>query len=86
MLTWFSRLVLTVVALAAALNYFSFWWIGAAAFFAAAVALSSGPTYGIIITANREGRLGVFPALLAVRMVPYLVFGAFVFWIARLLS
>ncbi|MBB6469266.1 hypothetical protein HNQ96_005155 [Aminobacter lissarensis] len=73
-------------AIASGLGYFSYWWVLLPAFLAGALSLANGPGYGLVIDANRRGRLGVFPWLLAVNTVPWLLVAGAVFWVVAALT
>ena len=75
-----------VAAVLAGLEYFSFWWVMIPAFLAASLVLSNGPGFDIAATANREGRLGVFPRMLAVQFVVQLTFAGAVYGLTRLFT
>jgi hypothetical protein len=73
-------------AVAAGLGYFSFWWTLIPAFFAGSFALFNGPGYDTIMRANREGRTGVFPTMLAVSIAAHLLSASAAYGITRLIS
>jgi len=73
-------------AIASGLGYFAFWWVLLPAFLAGALSLANGPGYGLVIDANRQGRLGVFPWLLAVNTLPWLLVAGVVFWVVAALA
>jgi hypothetical protein len=69
MLGCISILTVVAVSLGAGLGKFSVWWILLPALFAGSFALSNGPSFDVVIRANHEGRLGVFPKVLAYHML-----------------
>ena len=69
------------VGIAAGLHLMSFWWVLAPAFIAASFLLSNGPGFGTILRANKEGRLGVFPAMLAFNMLPQLAIAGIAYFV-----
>jgi hypothetical protein len=85
MLSIFARIAVVATAISAGLGYFSFWWILLPAFLAGSLSLANGPGYDLAISANRQGRLGVFPRLLAVSTLPWLIVAGVFFWISAAL-
>ena len=82
MLGCLSMLTVVGVAIAAGLGHFSFWWVILPAFLAASFQLSNGPSFGTILQANQEGRLGVFPTMLAMQLLVWMALSGLIFWIA----
>jgi hypothetical protein len=68
------------------LGKFSFWWAAIPAFIAASFTLANGPSYGMIIRANEEGRLGVFPTMLTIQSGVFLAIAAATYWITSSLA
>lgn len=81
-----STLATLATAVTAGLDYISFWWVLLPAFFAGSFSLSNGPHYAQIIEANRQGRLGFFPMMLAISIGSYVIGSAAIYWLARALS
>jgi hypothetical protein len=81
-----SKILVPIVSIAAGMGYFSFWWGLIPVFLAGAFSLSNGPHYDAIIAANQAGHLSLFPKLLVIALLPWLVIGAILFWIASVLS
>ena len=77
---WFS------LAVGAGVWDWSFWWVAIASFVAGSLHLSSGPGFDIVMSANRDGRLGVLPRMLFFHVFPYLLIGAVIFWLSRWLA
>ena len=65
MLGCLSTIAVIAAAVGAGLGKFSFWWVMVPVFMAGSLSLSNGPAYDLVLTANRDGRVGVFPRLLA---------------------
>lgn len=82
MLQAISTIAWFAVAVASGPLEWSFWWVALAAFFAGSMHLANGPGYELVVTANREGRLSVFPRLLAVHVLIYVAIGAVIRLIA----
>jgi hypothetical protein len=82
----FSQVAVLFTAMAAGAGYFSFWWALIPAFFAGSLAVSNGPGFDIVMSANREGRLGVFPRVLALSFLPWLIVAGAVYWVTALIS
>ena len=80
-----SKIIVLLAAIAAGMGYFSFWWTLLPIFLAGSFSLSNGPHLSNILDANRQGRLGVFPMLLAMSMLPWLFVGGVAFWITSAL-
>jgi hypothetical protein len=78
-----STIATLALGVAAGLGKFSFWWTLIPAFVAASFLLAQGPAHNMIIRANEEGRLGVFPSLLAINTAAQLALAGVAFWIAR---
>ena len=76
-----SQISVLIIAIFAGLDYFSFWWTLIPVFLAGSLSLSNGPGYERVRQANEEGRIGVFPAMLASHILPWLIVGAIVYWI-----
>lgn len=64
---------------------FSLWWAMIVAFVAGSLALSNGPAYDFVVRANEEGRLKVFPSLLAANVLPRMILCGVVFYVTRYL-
>lgn len=86
MLNLISLLATIATAIAAGLEYFSFWWVLIPAFVLGAFALSNGPQYGAIISANEEGRMGVLPLALAGTVGMSVLLAAVFYWVTRLVT
>ena len=81
-----SVLAVIAAAIAAGFDYFSFWWVAIPAFVAGAFSISNGPGYSFVMRANEEGRLSVFPLMLATRTLAHFALGGAAFGLTRLLS
>lgn len=81
-----SVLAVIAAAVAAGFDYFSFWWVAIPAFVAGAFSISNGPAYGIVMRANAEGRLSVFPLMLATRTLAYVALAGAAFGLTRLVA
>ena len=80
MLGCLSMLAVVVTAIAAGLDKFSFWWVLIPVFFAGSFSLSNGPGFDMVIEANRQGRLGVFPKMLGFQCAVWLAVAGAVYW------
>ena len=74
------------LAIAAGLEKLSFWWVLIPVFGAGSLSLSNGPGFDLVVRANQEGRLGVFPRLLFFHCLGYFVSAAIVFGLTRLIA
>jgi hypothetical protein len=81
MLGCIFTVVAIATAIAAGLGNFSFWWALIPAFIAGGFSLSNSPGYDIVIQANREGRLGVFPKMLSVHFLAQIALSGAAYWI-----
>lgn len=81
-----SFLALLGVAFASGYWGISWWWILIPAFLTASFNISNGPSYGLVMQANREGRLSVFPQILGCHMLACLPVAFFVRWVASLFA
>lgn len=81
-----SSLALIAVASAAGVGYLSFWWALIPAFLAGSSALTNEPYYSNILQANEEGRLIVFPTMLALSIAPYAGLAVVIYWAFLLAS
>ena len=79
-----SYFALFATAIASGLGYISFWWVLLPAFGVVSFGISNGPTFHLVMEANREGRLGYLPKKIALLMVPLTLSAALVWWIASL--
>ncbi|HSX57163.1 MAG TPA: hypothetical protein VLG14_17795 [Sphingomonas sp.] len=75
-----------ITAALAGIGHFSFWWSLLPAFLSGSFYLADGPSYGTILRANQEGRLTVFPMMLAFSMLAPMAMAGGIYWIARALS
>ena len=82
---YLPQLISFVAAIAAGLGHFSFWWVLIPIVVAGSFQLSNGPGFGIAMTANREGRLGVFPKLLLFNILPWLAIAGVAYWVSAAL-
>ena len=65
-----AELAMITLAALAGVKGISLWWAMAAAFVAGSFSISNGPGFDIVMTANREGKPGVFPRMLASHIIP----------------
>ena len=79
-----SQVATLATAIAAGLGHFSFWWTLIPAFLAGTFQLSNGPGYDLVLEANKQGRLSVFPMMLASNIVPWLGVAGLAYWITSL--
>lgn len=86
MLGCLSILAVIATAVGAGLGKYSFWWVLVPVFFAGSFSLSNGPGYHLVMQANREGRLGLFPRMLAFHIVVQLAVAGALFWVTNALS
>jgi len=77
----FAQVATLATAILAGLGHFSFWWTLIPAFLAGSFQVSNGPGFDIVMTANRDGRLSVFPRLLFFNVLPWLALAGIVYWI-----
>ena len=75
-----SQIATLATGIAAGFGYLSFWWTLVPAFLAGAFAVSNGPGYETVMRANEEGRLGVFPTVLAISILPWLALAGIAYW------
>lgn len=64
----------------------AFAWVVVASAIMAAFSMSIGPAFDLVMTANREGRLGVFPRMWFLRTLPYLAIASAVYFIAKAIA
>jgi len=86
---WLQRIsfvALIGVAIASGYGGISWAWMIIPAFFYASLNISNGPAYDAVMRANTEGRLSVFPIILACQMLVALLVGFLVRWLASLFS
>ena len=76
-------LIVIATAIGVALWDWSPWWLAPAIFINSSFEVSSGPSYDRVMTANRNGDLGVFPRALLIHMIPGAIVATIVYWIAR---
>lgn len=86
MLGCLTLIATIIMAVAAGLGHFSFWWVLLPAFPAASLNIANGPGFAIVMRANEEGRLGVFPMMLATHLVSILAVAGVAFWITSLVN
>ena len=79
-----SFLVTIGCAIYAGLAGASLWWLLIPAFVAGSFQLSNGPWFDRVVTANRDGRLGLFPMALAIHTLVVFALAATAAWIAGL--
>lgn len=74
-----------MIALAtlAGLKGLSLWWAMIVAFVAGSFALSNGPGFETALRANEEGRLSVFPSLLAANVLPRMILCGVVYYVSH---
>ena len=75
-----------VLAALAGTKGISLWWAMIVAFIAGSLALSNGPAYDLVVRANEEGRLKVFPSLLAANVVPRMMLCGVVYYLSKYLA
>ena len=76
-----SQIAVIATAILAGLGYFSFWWVAVPAFLAGSFQISNGPWYDLVMTANRDGRFNVFPIMLIVNILPWIIVAGIAYWI-----
>lgn len=81
-----SQFAVIATAIAAGLGYFSFWWALIPAFFAGSFQISNGPGFGVVLKANEEGRVGVFPMMLMTNILAWLAAAGAIYWITSTLN
>lgn len=81
-----SQVATLVAAIASGLGYFSFWWALIPAFLAGSFQISNGPGFDIVMNANRNGRLDVFPRLLFFNILPWLTLAGIAYWITTMIN
>ncbi|MFN4095224.1 MAG: hypothetical protein ACK4GG_00450 [Sphingomonas sp.] len=86
MLGCISMVAVIAAAVAAGLGQFSFWWVAIPAFVAGAFSISNGPGYSLVMRANAEGRLSVFPLMLATHTLGHLALAGAAFGLTRVFS
>lgn len=84
MLQGISFIATIVVAIWGGIVGWSPWWILLPSFFTGSFGLANGPGFDLVMTANREGRLGTFPFLLFGHTLPIFLFGLLLWWITGL--
>jgi hypothetical protein len=80
-----SQVAVLASAIAAALGYFSFWWVAIPVFLAGSFQISNGPGFDVVMDANRQGRFGVFPMMLVGNILPWLAVAGVAYWITKAL-
>lgn len=81
-----AQVLAVAVAAALGLERMSFWWCLIPAFIAGSLAVSNGPSFDLVMSANKEGRLSVLPLMILRHSLPWLAVSGAVYWIARALS
>lgn len=86
---WLQRIsfvALLGVAIASGYGGISWKWLLIPAFLFASLNISNGAAYDVIMRANREGRLSVFPITLGCQILTVLPLAFLVRWLASLFS
>ena len=86
MLGCLSQIFVLVTAIFSGLGYFSFWWAVIPSFFAGVFQISNGPGFDLALTANREGRVSVFPIMLLANFLPWLGVAGAAYWITATIA
>jgi hypothetical protein len=76
-----AQVAVLAVAITTAASGYSFWWSLIPAFAAGSLQISNGPGFDLVQNANRDGRLAVFPMLLAANILPWVAVAGVAFWI-----
>lgn len=82
----FSQIATLTTAIAVGLGYFSFWWMLIPAFLTGSLSISNGPGFDIVMRANQEGRLSVFPMMIVAHILPWLALSGVIYWVTTALS
>ncbi len=77
-----SLLAAIALGTAAGAWHWSFWWAVLAAIIAGSFSVSNGPAFQMVMTANKEGRLGVMPRLIAFHSIVPLALAGAAYWAA----
>ena len=81
----FAQLSVVAVAIAAGLGELSLWWLVIPIFLASSLSISNGPGFDIVMKANKEGRLGVFPRMFLIHCFSYIILAATIYWVTSTL-